>query len=99
MNENGMTVEVQGGIAGRINRSNLFDPETETLEEALKKYREGDEVKAVVVEINPKRQRLILSLREYYKKQQHEEIVKYLHDDDSEEKVALSEFIKGKEKD
>ncbi len=94
--DNGFVVKVQGDIEGRINRSNIFDPDTETFEEAFGKYNIGDKIKAVVTEINPKRQRLFLSIRDYYKKQQEEEIVKYLHDESSEEKVSLAEFIKEK---
>ncbi len=98
-NENGFVVKVQGDIEGRINRNNIFDPDTETFEEAFDRYKIGDRIQAVVTEINPKRQRLTLSIRDYYKKQQQEEIVKYLHDESSEEKVTLAEFIREKSND
>ncbi len=98
-NENGFVVTVQGDIEGWINRNNIFDPDAETFEEAFNRYNVGDRIQAVVTEINPKRQRLTLSIRDYYRKQQQEEIVKYLHDDSTEEKVTLAEFIKEKSND
>jgi len=99
INERGCTVTVQGDIEGRVNKGNLFDPTTETLEDAVKKYKAGDSVKALVTEINPSRQRLSLSIKDYFRKLQKEEMVKYIHNDKTEEKVVLAEFLKDKLKD
>ena len=99
INEHGCIVTVQGDIEGRINKGNIFDPTNETLEDALKKYKVGDSIKALVTEINPSRQRLALSIKDYFRKLQKEEMVKYIHNEKTEEKVVLAEFLKDKLKD
>ncbi len=99
INEYGFIIKVQGDIEGKVNRGNIFDPNSETLEDALKKYKEGDTVKAVVTEINPSRQRLNLSIKDHYRRQQKEDMIKYMHNDKVEEKVVLAEFFKDKLKD
>jgi small subunit ribosomal protein S1 len=94
----GLFVKVQGDIEGLVNKSNLFDPDNESLEEALARYKEGDPVKAVVTEVNPSRQKLALSIRELVHRQQRETLVQYIHDDSSEEKTTLADLIKEKSK-
>lgn len=97
--DTGVFVKVQGEIEGFIRKYNLFDPHLETLEQVLAKYKEGDKIKCIVLEINPKKQRLSLSLKDYNQKIQEQEIEKYLHDDDSpEETVTLKDIIKEKQK-
>jgi small subunit ribosomal protein S1 len=95
----GMFLKVQGGIEGLINNNNICDPSSEKIEEAIVKYKEGDTVKAVVTEINPVKQRLSLSIRQLERKQQREELQKYIHNDDSESTVTLGDIIKNKEGD
>ena len=50
----------------------------------------------VVTDINIQRKRLSLSLRELKKKQEREDIVKYIHDDTDSEKVSLGDMLKEK---
>jgi len=95
----GFFVKVQGGIEGLVNKSNLFDPGTETIEEAMEHYKEGDTIKAVVTDINVDKQKLALSIREYTRQVQQETMVQYIHDDSEEEKTTLADFIKDKNKD
>jgi len=95
----GLFVKVQGGIEGLVNKSNLFDPGTETIEEALERYKEGDTIKAVVTDISVDKQKLALSIREYTRQVQQETMVQYIHDDSEEEKTTLADFIKEKNKD
>jgi small subunit ribosomal protein S1 len=95
----GFFVKVQGGIEGLVNKSNLFDPGTESIDDVLERYKVGDTVKAVVTDINVDKQKLALSIREYTKKVQQETMVQYIHDDSEEEKTTLADFIKDKKKD
>jgi len=95
----GFFVRVQGDIEGLINKSNLFDPGTESLEDVLERYKSGDTVKVVVNDVNVDRQKLALSLREYTRQIQAEAMVQYIHDDSQEEKTTLADFIKEKNKD
>jgi small subunit ribosomal protein S1 len=95
----GFFMKVQGEIEGLINKSNLFDPATETLEEAMGRHKVGDKVRATVVELNPEKQKLGLSLREYNRKVQQEAMVQYIHDESSGgEKATFAELLKDKTK-
>ncbi len=94
----GFFARVQGGIEGLINKANLFNPNTESLEDFLTKYKVGDKIRTVIMDINPEKHKISLSIREYSKKVQEEEMVKYIHDDSKEEKTTLAELIKEKTK-
>lgn len=94
----GLFVKVQGDIEGLVNKMNVPTAPGETPEEALKKFNVGDPVKAVVLEINPHKHRLSLSLKEYVKKQQREELKKYIHEEETEA-YTLGDFLKEKNTD
>jgi small subunit ribosomal protein S1 len=96
ISENGFQIDIQGSITGFIVKSNLFDPETENYDDIIKKYKEGDSIKATVLEINPSRQKLVLSRKEYLKKMHRQEMSKYIHDDSENNKVTLGDLIKEK---
>jgi small subunit ribosomal protein S1 len=87
-------VKVQGGIEGLIHKASVVDPALETPEAAMGKYKVGDQVKAVVIECSPSKQKLSLSLRDYVRKVQREEMDKYIHDDSKEDTVALADMLK-----
>jgi small subunit ribosomal protein S1 len=95
----GLFVKVQGDIEGLVNKSNVFDPGTETIDDALERYKVGDTVKAVVTDVNVSKQKLALSIKEYTRQVQQETMVQYIHDDSQEEKTTLADFIKEKNKD
>ncbi len=90
----GLFVKVQGGIEGLIHKASVVDPALETPEAAMAKYKVGDQVKAVVIECSPSKQKLSLSLRDYVRKVQREEMDKYIHDDSKEDTVALADMLK-----
>ncbi|MBN2443417.1 MAG: 30S ribosomal protein S1 [Spirochaetales bacterium] len=92
----GIFVKLQGAIEGLIPSAHIFDPKIETLENALSKYSEGDTIKAMIIEIRPSKQKLTLSLRDYYRILQKEEIAKYIHDDSDEDTASFADFIKNK---
>ncbi len=92
----GMFVRVQGGIEGLVSQINLFDPKVESLEDVLAKYKVGDHVKTIIVEIRSSKQKLALSLKDYFRIMQKQEIEKYLHNDSAEDKVSIGDFIKQK---
>ncbi len=96
INDFGIFVKVQGDIEGLINRTNIADPNVESPEDVLKRYKVGDRIRAVVLEVNPGKQKLALSLRDYHRKVQEEEIVKYIHDESQAETSSLADFIKEK---
>jgi len=90
----GLFVRVQGGIEGLIHKASVTDPALGTPEEAMAKFKVGDQVKAVVIECSPSKQKLSLSLRDYERRVQREEMDKYIHDDSKEDTVALADLLK-----
>ena len=93
----GIFVRVQGGIEGLVNKMNVADPRNEAFEEAAKKYSVGDKVKCVIIEVNPSRQRLSLSIRELHRQEQRQELEKYIHDEEEAGTVTLGDMLKDKQ--
>jgi small subunit ribosomal protein S1 len=94
----GFFVKVQGGIEGLIHKVNIADDRVEPVEASIAKYKIGDKVQAVVVEISPSKQKLSLSLKDYAKRLQKEEMDKYIHDDSKGDTVTLGDILKDKNK-
>ena len=93
----GIFVRVPGGIEGLIHKSNLPENRDETPEDALKKYHEGDKIKAVVLELQPDKQKVAFSIRDYQKKVQQEELSRYMSADESDDSTyTLGDFLKSK---
>ena len=92
----GFFVRVQGGIEGLVHKMNVVDDRVEPIETAMAKYKVGDQVQAVVTEVSPSKQKLSLSLKDYVKRVQREEMDKYIHDDSKQETVSLGDMLKDK---
>jgi small subunit ribosomal protein S1 len=92
----GLFVKVQGGIEGLIHKMNIVDDRVEPLEAALAKYKVGDPVQAVVTECSPSKQKLSLSLRDFVRRVQREELDKYIHDESKQDTVSLGDMLKDK---
>ncbi|NNM55334.1 MAG: 30S ribosomal protein S1 [Spirochaetales bacterium] len=90
----GVFLRVPGGIDGLVSKSNLCDPRDQDPEEFMKALEVGKKVKAVVSDVNVEKQRLSLSLRDYEKQQQKEEISKYMQDDDRHDSFRLGDMLK-----
>jgi small subunit ribosomal protein S1 len=96
----GVFVRVMDDIEGLINKYHLVEPDSGVSEEeALEKYKVGESIKAIITDINPKTQRLSLSIREYSRKLQRQELSKYIHDEDNESTVTLGDILKTKNDD
>jgi len=80
----GIFLRVPGGIEGLIHKTNLVENREEDPEEALKKFKVGDKVKAIVLEIQSDKQKVAFSIRDYQKKVQREEISRYMTGYDNE---------------
>ncbi|MCL1928420.1 MAG: 30S ribosomal protein S1 [Treponema sp.] len=87
----GVFVKVPGGIEGLIHKSNLSENREESPEDALKRYHTGDKITAVVLELQPEKQKASFSIRDYRKKVQRDEISRYM----AEEKSGDSTFTLG----
>jgi small subunit ribosomal protein S1 len=93
----GIFVKVPGGIEGLIHKSNLSENRDDNPDEALKKYQVGDKVKAVVLEIQPGKQKVAFSIRDYQKKIQRDEISRYMAEEESDDSTfTLGDAIKSK---
>jgi small subunit ribosomal protein S1 len=92
----GFFVKVQGGVEGLVHKMNIVDDRVEPLDAAMAKYKVGDTVQAVVTEVSPSKQKLSLSLRDYVKKVQREELDKYIHDESKQDTVSLGDMLKDK---
>ncbi|MDR1096385.1 MAG: 30S ribosomal protein S1 [Spirochaetaceae bacterium] len=74
----GVFVRVPGGIEGLIHKSNLVENFDENPDEALKKYKPGDKVKAAVIELQSDKGKAAFSIRDYKKHLAREEVSQYL---------------------
>jgi small subunit ribosomal protein S1 len=93
----GIFVKVPGGIEGLIHKSNLVENRDENPDEALKKYHAGDKVKAAVLEIQPAKQKVAFSIRDYQKKVQRDEISRYMAAEESDDSTfTLGDALKSK---
>jgi small subunit ribosomal protein S1 len=92
----GVFVRVPGGIEGLIHKTNLPENREETPEDALKKYKVGDKIKAVVLEIQPDKQKVAFSIKDYQRKMQQEEISRYMSGEESGDSYTLGDFLKSK---
>ncbi len=90
----GLFVKVQGEIEGLINKSNISENINEELDADFEQYKVGDKVKAVVTEINSKKKKLSLSIKEYKKSIQREEISKYIQSENDTPMATLGDFMK-----
>lgn len=93
----GLFLRVPGGIEGLIHKTNLVENREEDPEEALKKYKVGDKLKAIVLEIQSDKQKVAFSLRDYQKKAQRDEISRYMAKEESSDSTyTLGAVLKSK---
>ncbi len=93
----GLFVKVQGGIEGLIHRNNITLEHVDEHQDVLEKYGIGDKVKAAVLEIHTDKHKLSLSIKEYQKKLQKEELSKYIHDEEETSSFTIGDLLKDKE--
>ncbi|MBR5867558.1 MAG: S1 RNA-binding domain-containing protein, partial [Spirochaetaceae bacterium] len=96
--EFGVFVRAPNGIEGLVNKANLSDNRDEPYEEAVKKYNVGDKINVYVVDVNPGKQKVAFSVKEFKKKQQREEISQYMSsaNDADDGAFTLGDLLKNK---
>jgi small subunit ribosomal protein S1 len=93
----GLFVRVPGGIEGLIHKSNLPENRDENPDDALKKYKLGDKIKAVVLELQLDKQKVAFSIKDYQKKVQRDEISRYMAAEEADDSTfTLGDFLKSK---
>jgi len=93
----GLFLKVPGGIEGLIHKTNLVENRDDDPEEALKKYKVGDKIKAIVLEIQSDKQKAAFSIRDYQKKMQRDELSRYMAKEESSDSTyTLGAVLKSK---
>lgn len=94
----GVFVKVEGGIEGLISKFNLVGPDEEYNDKVLEKFHVGDPITAMIIELNPMTQKLSLSIKEMVKRNEENEMAKYMasskEDDDT---FSLADMLKAKD--
>lgn len=90
----GVFVKVQGDIDGLVKKQDLTSDREESWDDALKKFSPGMTVKAVVIDLNPDRQKLGLSIRDLVQRQQREEISKFIQNEDADAGFTIGDLLK-----
>ena len=93
----GVFLKVDGGIEGLINKQNLLENKEDVFEEVVKKYNTGDKLTVSIVEINPEKQKVSFSVREYKRRADREEILRYISEKESDDGAyTLGDMLKNK---
>jgi small subunit ribosomal protein S1 len=93
----GVFLKIPGGIEGLIHKTNLVENREEDPDEAIKKYKVGDKIKAIVLEIQSDKQKVAFSIRDYQKKVQRDELSRYMAASESSDSTyTLGAVLKSK---
>ncbi|MCL2210750.1 MAG: 30S ribosomal protein S1 [Treponema sp.] len=93
----GIFLRIPGGIEGLIHKTNLTENRDDDPDEALKKYKVGDRIKAVVLEIQSDKQKVAFSIRDYQKKVQRDDMSRYMAKEESSDSTyTLGAVFKSK---
>lgn len=86
----GVFVEIEPGFEGLIHVSQIPDGKNIKLSET---YKIGAVIKAVVLKIDPENKKISLSIKDFDKALEKEEISKYLKQDDSPSSESIGSFV------
>ncbi len=94
----GVFVKVIGDIEGLIAKYQLVVPDEEYKDSVLESYKDkiGEPITAMIIDINPKAEKLSLSLKEMIKRSQESEMAKYMADtkEDDDTYNPFAEILK-----
>ncbi len=92
--EFGIFVRVLDQIDGLVAKSNLCDSRDQDPEDFMKTLNIGDKLKVVVLEVAADKQKLSLSLKDFVRQQQREEMSRYISRDDDHSSFRLGDLLK-----
>jgi small subunit ribosomal protein S1 len=93
----GIFIKIPGDIEGLIHKSNLAEKKEDDAEEALKKYKVGDKINAILIEVQPDKRKAAFSVRDYKKKTQRDDISRYMAVEESDgSKFTLGDMLKSR---
>jgi len=93
----GVFMRVQGGIEGLIPKANLSNDRDEKWEDALKRFKVGDKVSAAIIELQPDKQKITFSIKDYHRRMEQNEISHYIQDEEEGSGFTLGDLMKNKE--
>ncbi|HMZ59648.1 MAG TPA: S1 RNA-binding domain-containing protein, partial [Leptospiraceae bacterium] len=86
----GVFVEIEPGFEGLVHVSQIPDGKNLKLDDI---YRVGDQIKAVVLKIEPDAKKISLSIKDFDKALEKEEMARYIKQDDSPSSGSLGSFM------
>lgn len=96
--EKGLYVKISDEISTCIPLNHIDLSRRNEIKTMLKSnYKINDEVKAIIINLDLKKRRISISMKEYIKKMEKEKVEAFLHDADKDEKYTLKDAMKSKE--
>ncbi|MCB1189343.1 MAG: 30S ribosomal protein S1 [Leptospiraceae bacterium] len=89
----GIFIEIEPGYEGLVHVSQIPESKDIKLEEI---YRVGEPIKAVILKIESELKKISLSIKDYDRVREREEMAKYIKSDDSPSSESLSSLINSK---
>lgn len=86
----GVFVEVEPGYEGLVHISEIPDGRNIKLEDL---YKVGDSVRTVVVKIEPNNKKISLSIKDFDKAVEREEMAKYMKEDNQPSRESIGSFM------
>jgi small subunit ribosomal protein S1 len=94
----GLFIKIPGGIDGLVHKTNLTEKKEDNADEALKAYKVGDKIKAVLIELQPDKRKAAFSVRDYKRKAQRDEISRYMAAEETGHSTfTLGDMLKSRE--
>ena len=90
-------MKVLDEIEGLIPKFALVGPDEEYTDEVLKRFNVGDQVTAMVMDVDTQKQKLGLSIKEMKKREQQSDVAKYMANSDDDDTVTLADLISSRE--
>lgn len=90
----GVFLRIPGNIEGLIAKSNLCDSRDQNPDDFIKTLNVGDKLKVTVLEVAADKQKLSLSLKDFVRQQQREEMSRYISHDDDHSSFRLGDLLK-----
>jgi len=90
----GVFLRVAGSIEGLIAKSNLCDSRDQSPDDFMKSLNIGDKLKVSVLEVATDKQKLSLSLKDFVRQQQREEMSRYISHEEDHSSFRLGDLLK-----
>jgi len=92
----GIEVKILDNMTTFIPLSQIDFGRPDEIKTKLKEFKVGDEIKAMILELNYRKQLIKLSIKEFMKKEEKKKVEAFLHDDKEDKKFTLGDMMKSK---